>query len=168
MKVLLILACGVVGFVIAVGVAGLFLPATRSTTGTREIAAPAGRVWTLLTDFRAQPSWRQEIATVEVLDSEPGRERWIERPRRGPAIHFRTERQQAPFEWIVAFDGPATGQWTGRLEELPDGRVRVQVKEVATVSNPWMRVLARLAFDPQAFVDRYLADLARAAERESP
>ena len=115
MKVLLILACGVVGLAIAVGVAGLFVPATRSTTGTREIAAPAGRVWALLTDLRAQPSWRQEIATVEVLDPAPGHERWIKRPRRGPPIHFRTERQQAPLEGIVAFDGPATVQWTGRL-----------------------------------------------------
>ncbi len=157
-----------VGLAAVIGVAGLLLPATRLAAGTREIAASRPRIWSILTDLRAQPGWRSGIASVEVLDGTAGQERWIERPQRGPAIRFRTERMNPPAEWVVVFEGPARGQWTGRLEEMNDGRVRVRVEEVATVSNPWMRVLARLAFDPQAFVDRYLADLARAAERESP
>jgi hypothetical protein len=159
-----LLAAVVVG--IAAGLAGLLLPATRTASATREIAAPPERVWRLMTDLAAQPTWRPGVAAVEVLDATPGRERWIERPRSGPAIRFHTERQLAPTEWTIAFSGPAEGRWTGRLDPQPDGRgVLLKIEESSTVRNPWMRLVARLAFDPQAFVDAYLGQLAAEAEK---
>jgi uncharacterized protein YndB with AHSA1/START domain len=166
MKILLIASLALVVLGLLAGLAGLLLPVTRTASATREIAAPPEGVWRLITDVAAQPGWRPELAAVEVLDATPGRERWIERPRGGPAIRFQTERQVAPTEWTIVFSGPAEGRWTGRLEPLPDNRgTRLSVEEIASVRNPWMRLLARLVFDPQVFVDAYLRQVAAEAEK---
>ena len=166
MKILLIALCALVSLGILAGLIGLLLPATRTASATREIAAPPDRVWRLMTDVAAQPAWRPNVAAVELLDAAPGRERWIERPRSGAAIHFRTERQLAPTEWTIAFSGPAEGRWTGSLEPMTDGSgTRLRVKESSSVKNPWTRVIAHLAFNPQVFVDTYLDNLAVEAEK---
>lgn len=166
MKILLISVSALVSLGILAGLIGLLLPATRIASATREIAAQPERVWHIMTDIAAQPAWRPNVAAVELLDAAPGRERWIERPRSGPAIHFQTERQLAPTEWTITFSGPAEGHWTGGLEPMPEGRgTRLSVKETSSVQNPWTRLIARLAFDPQTFVDTYLDNLAAEAEK---
>ena len=165
MKILVFTAVGFVGLGLLWGAIGMLLPASRSAVGSREIEAPRARVWQILMEVAAQPAWRSQLDTVEVLDATPGRERWVERPRRGPVISFFTEVRKEPEEWTVRFAGPAEGRWTGKLVELPEGRTRVEVKETSTVSNPWARLLARLVFDPQAVLEGYLEALARAAEQ---
>jgi Polyketide cyclase / dehydrase and lipid transport len=164
MKTLLFALLGLVSLAALLGVIGSLLPATRNASAQREIAAPPAHVWSLLVAVDRQPSWRAELASVQVLDATPGRERWIEHPKQGPAIHFSTESQSAGTAWSLTFSGPAEGRWTGRLEHVSDNRTRILIEESATVANPWARLLAHLFFDPQAFVDTYLDQLSTAAE----
>lgn len=165
MKLLLVIVATLILLTLLSGLVGALLPATRTAAHAREIAAPPERVWRVLTDIAGQPAWRPELAAVEVLSSEKGRERWIERPRRGPEIRFSTQSRVEAREWIIIFSGPAEGSWRGRLEPLPHGRTRLQVEESATVRNPWLRLMARVAFDPQRFLKEHCDRLATAAEK---
>jgi hypothetical protein len=165
MKLLLIVVAVLVVLVAVVGLFGVRLPATRTAALRVEINAPPERVWRVLTDVAAQPRWRPDLATVEVIDATPGRERWIERPRRGPEIHFTTRSRVELREWQLEFRGPAEGTWRGRLEPLPGGKTRLEVEEAATIRNPWQRALARMVFDPQQFLADYAARLATTAEK---
>jgi uncharacterized membrane protein len=144
---------------------GLFLPAARSASGTREIAAPQDLVWQMITGLAAQPTWRSDLASVDVIDTTLGKERWVERPHKGPSIQFLTESMTQKTAWKVRFSGPAEGIWSCRLEPLSERRTRVYVEESSMVQNYWARVLARLVFDPQAFLDSYLDQLSKAAEQ---
>jgi hypothetical protein len=164
MKIILIGLAAVGGLVVLVGVIGRFLPATRTASAQREVGAASSRVWAVMTDLAGQPAWRPDLEAVRVLDAAEGAERWVEQPRRGPAIEFRTTRKRAGAEWEFVFSGPAEGRWAGRLEPLSAGRTRVVVEEAVTVTNPWKRVPARLFFNPQAMAEGYLAQLAAAAE----
>ncbi len=165
MKILFFLLIGLGAIGLAVGVVGMMLPASRTAKAGREISAPRDQVWRLITDVAHQPTWRKDLAKVELIDATPGHERWVEHPHRGPSIAFSTESRIEPVEWVIRFSGPAEGRWSGRLESLTPQRTRLQVEETSTVSNPWARVLARLAFDPQAFMESYLDQLARTAEQ---
>jgi uncharacterized protein YndB with AHSA1/START domain len=164
MKILFLSLLAILAIVMLTGLVGMFLPATRTASAVREINAPPARVWRLLTDVAGQPAWRPNLSAVDVQDATPGRERWIERPKAGPAVRFQTEYQTHLTDWVIAFSGPAEGRWTGKLELLPGDRTRIRVEESSTVKNPWARVLARVAFDPQAFIQTYLDQLSRTAE----
>lgn len=168
MKILLIVAASVLLLVILLGLAGLLLPGTRTARAERIIAAPPAAIWARWFDLAGQPKWRAGLASVKVLESSPGRERWVEQPHRGPAIRFETARRMEGVEWTLAFSGPAEGRWTGRLEPLPNGRTRLHVEETSTVANPWLRLMARLFFDPQVFLENYLKELAAATEAPPP
>lgn len=163
MKILFLCFLGVVFCGLFVGLIGLFLPPTRSVSGTREIAAPQDRVWQIITGLAAQPTWRSDIASVDVTDTTPGKERWVELPRKGPPIQFLTESMTQKTAWKVRFSGPAEGIWCCHLEPISEQRTRIYVEESSIVQNYWARVLARLVFDPQAFLDGYLDQLSKAA-----
>lgn len=163
MKMFIFALVGLVSLATLLGVIGSLLPATRTASAQREIAAPPTRVWSLLLAIERQPSWRAELASVQMIDATPGRERWIEQPKKGPSIHFATECQAAGTAWSLSFSGPAEGRWTGRLEPLSDNRTRILIEESATIANPWARLFARLFFNPQVFVDTYIDQISAAA-----
>ena len=151
-------------FFALIGAIGCLLPATRTAIAQRDLGASPERVWRMLMAIERQPSWRSDLVSVEVLDGTPGRERWVERPKHGPAIHFATESQSTGASWTIVFSGPAEGRWMGRLERLSGNRTRIQIEESATVSNPWKRALAHVFFSPQVFVEKYLDELSAVTE----
>jgi uncharacterized protein YndB with AHSA1/START domain len=164
MKIALIVLLALVVLLGCIGFIGWLLPPTRAATAQRDIAAPPGKVWGVLTDLHRQSEWRPDLAAIEVMDPTVGKERWREKPKHGPAMEFQTTSQVAGVSWEMKFSGSVEGRWSGRLKELPEGGTRIEVEETVTVANPWKRLLARLFFDPQAIAEEYLANLARAVE----
>ncbi len=166
MKLLFIPAVAIGALALLPGLIGCFLPASRSATHTLIIATTPESIWTLWTTPSRQPEWRPGLTRVEVHDATPGAERWTEFPERGPALHFATV-SQVPFQsWTLRFEGPASGTWTGSLEPLHAGSTRVHLVETTTTPNPWARVLSRLFFNPQEFLESY-ADQLQAALQSS-
>jgi hypothetical protein len=160
MKPWIFIPVGLVLVVLVAGIIGGTLPATRTVRRTVEIPVSPERIWTVLLRLQDQPAWRGDLASVTVHDMTRGKEHWTEQPRRGPSLTFRTT-QRTDTTWSLAYSGPAAGTWTCRIERLAPDRSRFHFEESSTVGNPYARLLARLFFDPDAFVDAYLAALER-------
>ena len=158
---------GLVLVVLIAGIVGVMLPSTRTVRRTVEIPASPERVWTVLLRLQDQPAWRPDLASVTVHDTTRGKEHWTEQPRRGPSLTFRTT-LLTDTTWSLAYSGPADGTWTCRLESVATDRSQFHFEESSTVRNPYARVLARLFFDPDAFVDAYLAALERRVTAPDP
>lgn len=138
--------------------AGLLTPATRSGVHEAVVAAPVDAVRHAILDVQSQPAWRRDVTAVDVdADSR----RWTERTRAGETVRF--ERVDAgPHRIVLRFDSSRgyAGEWTGELEATPDGGTRIRVRESATVPNPIARLVARIAFDPEAFARQWATELA--------
>lgn len=154
--VLLIAAAVLLAAPFALGAA---LPATRTGQAERLLPAPPEAVRALILDVGRQPEWRAGIAAVAV---DP--EGWTETTRSGEAVRFRLLETAPAIRLSFASSRGYHGQWTGILTPEGDG-TRLSVTEEATVPGALNRLLARLFFDPEAYADRYLAEMEAALRR---
>ena len=120
----------------------------------REIDAPPGRVWEILTDFPRQPEWNPSIVSIEAEGPlRAGARLTFVGPRndKGATMRFRPRVLVADppreLRWLghLGFRGLFDGEHVFRLEELPGGRTRfVQEEHFRGVLVPFLRrMLAR-------------------------
>jgi hypothetical protein len=157
-----ILLWGLVGLACLIGtafLAGWLLPATREGRATALIAASAERILAVIKDVEAQPQWRKGLSSV--VRQGDG---WVETTSRGERITFTpVDMTTARIHLRFVSDAGDTGTWLAVL--TPDGgATRMDVSESATVDAPLRRLIARLAFDPEAFATDYLAALKARSE----
>ena len=155
---LLLIAAGVgLTLVGAVIVLGLTLPATRAANASAVIPAAPERVWQVITTVADQPRWRPEITAVSGDQTA-----WTETDKRGTTIAFRSVSSTPHQRWELAFEGPGFhGTWIGQLTPAPGG-CRFEIQETVTTPGLMLRIMGRLFFSPQEFVERYLRELAAA------
>lgn len=131
---------------------------SRETRVTREIHASADRVWALLTNASAYPSWN---STVVRLDGRIAAGETIQLvstldPSRTFKLRVRTVEPPHRLVW-----GDAMGART--LELTPTAR-GVSFSMVERIGGPLFPLFARMIPPFDAAFDQFAADLARAAE----
>jgi hypothetical protein len=146
----------VVALSIALGLwwAGSRLPDPRVATGERALPGDAEAFRALLDAVEDQPRWRRNVTRVERQ-----REIWIEYDARGQAIRFRwTER--GPNRYRLAFEGGfgVSGEWTATWVPVANG-LQVRVEERVSVPHPLRRLMVRVFFDPEAFMNAWFDDV---------
>ncbi len=133
---------------------------------TRQVGAPAARVWEVLVDVASWPSWTASVTSVELLDEGPMRVGWrvrMTQPRLPTSVWTVTEVEPGrAFTWQARGPGRLTTA-THRIEPAPTGcAVYLEVRQ----EGPVGRVVGRLA---RGLTERYVtmeADgLARRAEQ---
>jgi uncharacterized protein YndB with AHSA1/START domain len=141
---------------------GLSLPAETSAARTATIAAPPEKVFALVATPEGQTAWRGDVAAVTVED---GGRRWTETTRGGVDIGFEEVAREPGVFYALRFRSAQgfSGSWEGRFAADPGGTALTVVETVRT-EGLIPRMMARLFAPPDAHVDRYLADLKRAAE----
>ena len=123
---------------------------------TVEIAAPADRVWAVLTDVERWPEWTETVTSVKRLDGgplRPGSRAKIDQPKIPETEYVVTELDSGrSFTWAATGPGVTT---TARhdVEALPDGSSRVTL---AVEQGGWLgSVMGRFY---RGLTDRYLAN----------
>jgi hypothetical protein len=143
---------------------GFLLPSERSAKRTVLIKASQETVFAKVTEVSNQ-AWRSQIGGIEVIDATPGREVWIEKPKNGPPIKFRTRVKTHPSRFeIEIIDNPRFGgYWVGAFSATTNGETAVEFSE-HVVDGLIAKLMSYAFFSVDKSVDRYIKDLQRALE----
>ncbi len=133
----------------------------------RPSAAPPAKVWALLVNVDAQPTWRRGLKSLEELPQENGQQRWVEHYAQGMKLGFILELSDPMTTRVVRIDPMGSssmdGAWTYQLMAMDDGRTTVTITEHAHVYSPLYRFLSHYILGDTFHQKRYLEDLNKAA-----
>lgn len=141
------------------------LPEEVGAERTRTLNAPVERVFALVTDIAAQPTWRTDILDVTLDDDGRG---WTERTKHGVVIAFVEAARSPPTRFEITFSSPQgfSGRWIGVFASTPEGKTDVTFTEIVRTKNPMGRLMQRLFSPPGAHIELYLRDLEAALVTE--
>lgn len=141
---------------VAVGIYlyGMSQPAQQQLTVEKNIAAPADQVWQVMTDWGAQPQWRDDLEQVEVIDAQ----NFVEYPKQGSPIRFEVLKAEKPRLLELKLDGSFNGVYTVRFKDVEGGTL-VEESYDLNYPSPIGRIFVKLFFNLEAFAHDYLGKL---------
>ena len=146
---------------------GLTLPVNHTTTVTGTVAAPPAKVFALITNVSAAPTWRHAVKSVTVLPPDSGRDHWIEDLGHGQTMTFLATRTEPPMRRDVLLDLPTPaygGTWTYLLTPGPTpDTTTVSITETGFINPPIYRFMMQHLIGMTHNLDQYLADMRAAA-----
>jgi uncharacterized membrane protein len=163
MKWLLIVVGVLAAIVIAVTLAGMALPQNHVATRSARLSVPPDKVWAIVTDAPRYPSWRSDVASVEMLSGpDGGKISWREISPKGNKLSYEATTAEVPAHFVTRIIDkgiPFGGSWDYRI--APDGSgSRITITENGEVYNPIFRFVSRYVIGHTATLDKYLAALA--------
>ena len=160
MKTAMIVFAGLVALVVVIALVGVSLPKAHVARRSIVLHQPPESVWSVMTDFKGQPSWRKDVTRVELVSEGPDGPVW--REEGANTLSFRTTDQHAPrrlVRTIADTDLAFGGRWIYELA-AQDGGTRVTVTEEGEVYNPVFRFIGHFFLDQAATIESYLTALA--------
>lgn len=162
MKYALIVLAVLIALVLIVLAVGAMLPVKHIASRQVTLRQPAAKVFALINDPSAFPSWRSKLKTVEMLPERNGHRVFRETGGDG-AILYEVD-TVIPNERLVTRIAdpslPFGGKWTYEL--VPSGEsTTLRITEDGEVYNPLFRFVSRFIIGHHATLDRYLRDVAR-------
>jgi hypothetical protein len=136
---------------------GLFQPKERTFTKTAVLNSDVTKVFNIVTDFKNQTSWRNDVKEIIVIDNNT----WTEVPKKGTAITFKVKQkvENEIFEIEIIEPKNFNGYWVGTFKQTNKNQTAIEFKEVITISNPFFRTLSYLFVDLDKTMDLYLQNL---------
>jgi len=160
----LLLAGGVlVLLVLAIVAVGYALPVAHVASAERSLPHPAEKVYAAITDVTAFPQWRDDVKSVDVLNTTPLR--WRERMR-DMNITLEVVDSSPPSRLVSRIADPELpfgGTWTYELAADASG-TRLTITERGEVYNPLFRFMSRFVFGHTATMEQFLEDLQKRLE----
>lgn len=153
--------CGLIGIIFLIFITGLFLPSERIISRKGHFEVSPEILYRIVTD-NTDWQYRSDLKNLILIRSYGETEVWEEVTKNGSVIHFKT-REKRPFSFY-SFDMRSnifTGYWTGEFDPDGKGGTIFTATEYLTISNPFIKILALLFFDPGKFMDVYQEDLQR-------
>jgi hypothetical protein len=166
LKVLASLLAVVVFAVLVMFLLGSRLPHDHVAAVGITIDAPQGKVWSLMEDVDAQPSWRTGLKAVQPLpDDADGHRCWLE-VQQGMKMPLCEVLVASPTTRIVAISDPNLsfgGSWTYTLTALTPTTTVLAITEHGTTGPALWRFLGHYVFGEDTMIRQYEKDIAKAA-----
>ena len=146
---------------------GSRLPVQHMASAAITIDAPQGKVWSLMEDVGAEPRWRSQMVSVEMLPDENGHRCWAENAN-GMHVPLCEEVAAAPVTRVVAVADPKLafgGTWTYTLTALTPETTSVSITENGTTEPAMWRFLGHYILGEDTMIRQYEKDLKAAAEK---
>lgn len=138
------------------------LPETTRHAAERVLATDMATLRHVLDAVEDQPRWRRGMARVEVLGSA-----WEETAARGGVLRLHwTERSSGRYRLVFEDGHGLKGTWTATWAPTPEG-LSLRVEESITLRHPGSRLMARVFFDPDAFLAAWFDDLEAELSRKA-
>ena len=156
-KMMTYLLISIVAIIAIVLIIGLFLPKQRTFTKTAVLNSDVTKVFNIVTDFKNQTTWRNDVKEIIVIDNNT----WTEVPKKGTAITFKVKQkvENEIFEIEIIEPKNFSGYWVGTFKQIKPYETAIEFKEVVTISNPFFRVLSYLFVDLDKTMELYLQNL---------
>jgi hypothetical protein len=156
-KMMTYLLVFVVALIAIVLIIGLFLPKERTFTKTAVLNSDVTKVFNLVSDFKNQTTWRNDVKEIIGIDENT----WTEVPQKGTAITFKVKQKivNEIFEIEIIEPKNFNGYWVGTFKHTKENRTAIEFKEVVTISNPFFRTISYLFVDLDKTMDLYLQNL---------
>jgi len=176
MKILLRIVLSVIGLVglIVLGAYadGATMPVDHSISVTGTVAAPPAKVFGLITNIAAGPTWRPEVKTVTVLPQDNTRDAWIEDLGSGEQMKFLATTTVPPdpaghaLRKVETKEADYGGTWTYDLSAGPDpNTTTLKITEDGYVKPPIYRFMMAHVFGPTKNLQDYMNHIQAAATR---
>ena len=151
------LLISIVAIIAIVLIIGLFLPKERTFTKTAVLNSDVSKVFNIVTDFKNQTTWRNDVKEIIVIDNVT----WTEVPKKGTPITFKVKKkvENEIFEIEIIEPKNFNGYWVGTFKQTKLNETAIEFKEVVTISNPFFRTLSYLFVDLDKTMDLYLENL---------
>lgn len=151
------LLISIVAIIAIVLIIGLFLPKERTFTKKAVLNSDVTKVFNIVTDFKNQTTWRNDVKEIIVIDDNS----WTEVPKKGTAITFKVKQkiENEIFEIEIVEPKNFNGYWVGTFKQTNQNATEIEFKEVVTISNPFFRTLSYLFVDLDKTMDLYLENL---------
>lgn len=151
------LLISIVAIIAIVLIIGLFLPKERTFTKTAVLNSDVNKVFNIVTDFKNQTTWRNDVKEIIVIDNNT----WTEVPKKGTAITFKVKQkvENEIFEIEIIEPKNFNGYWVGTFKQTKPNETAIEFKEVVTFSNPFFRTISYLFVDLDKTMDLYLENL---------
>jgi hypothetical protein len=156
-KMMTYLLVFVVALIAIVLIIGLFLPKERTFTKTAVLNSDVTKVFNLVSDFKNQTTWRNDVKEIIGIDENT----WTEVPKKGTAITFKVKQKivNEIFEIEIIEPKNFNGYWVGTFKHTKENQTAIEFKEVVTISNPFFRTISYLFVDLDKTMDLYLQNL---------
>ncbi len=161
MKVAMIVLAVGVALVALIAAVGTFLPPAHVARRFIVLRQPPESVWSVITDFKTQPSWRKDVTRVELVSDSQDEGGPVWREEGENTLSFRTTESRAPerlVRTIADKDLPFGGRWIYELA-AQDGGTRLTVTEEGEVYNPIFRFIGHFFLNQAATIELYLTAL---------
>lgn len=161
---LTVLLLAAAALIIAYGL-GKRLPVEHTVVAAQTIAAPPAKVWGLLVNVDAQPTWRHGLKSLEELPEQNGHQRWTEHYS-GAQMTFQLIESDPMKSRVVQLEPQGAsmdGEWIYQLLPMDDGRTSVTITEHGNLYSPLYRFLMHYILGDTFNQKRYLDDLNKAA-----
>ena len=135
---------------------GALLPRRHTVTRSATVAAEPAVVYAVVRDFASAPSWRKDLARVDVLSPTRFREYANHDAVTYDVIEDIPRRRITTR--IADRDLGYSGAWIYEFEAAGRG-TRVTITEHGDVSNPLFRFMQRFVIGYTSTIDAYLRDL---------
>ena len=142
----------------------LLMPATTRTTVKIRFDAPIQEVWEVYTDFESQPSWRSDVASVEMSSDKTSRIE--ELTKSGMIIRFQHLEKTPPSKLVLqtSVERNFEGRYIAEFKQENDGTVGTFTEE-ATVLGILPKVMRRLFFNQKSSLKQYAEEAKAEIER---
>lgn len=151
------LLISIVAIIAIVLIIGLFLPKERTFTKTAVLNSDVTKVFNIVTDFKNQTTWRNDVKEIIVIDNNT----WTEVPKKGTAITFKVKQkvENEIFEIVIIEPKNFNGYWIGTFKQTKVNQTAIEFKEVITISNPFFRTISYVFVNLDKTMDLYLQNL---------
>jgi hypothetical protein len=166
-RLLLGLAAVLIVLAVCAYIDGLTLPVDHVATVSGTVSAPPAKVFALIANVSAAPTWRHAVKSVTVLPPDDGRDHWTEHLAHNQDMTFLATRSEAPTRRDVLLDLATPsygGTWTYLLAPGPTANTTtLTITETGFIHPPLYRFMMHHIFGITRNLDQYLADVRAAA-----
>ncbi|KAL0079013.1 hypothetical protein F4703DRAFT_1219853 [Phycomyces blakesleeanus] len=177
---IIIILCVLPTIPLLIYVIGLLLPASHIVSRTVTLDTTPEKLWKILTNVQAYPSWQPKLESVtvspETQDTDQGKRLIFteySKQKKRTVIHVEQEPQRTLVRILEERSTSAerhkstfSGSWSFEIQ-LADTKVMLKITEQGIIKKPMIRVSHMLLFGFHLRIDRFIKDLVKKIHEDS-